>query len=371
MTQPRKTYAIEVFQFPTHPDAAKEDLVELESLIETVGYQLVGSEIYLLRNLDLHTLLGKGKLQDLKEQFENQGIDLIILDFAVKPYMLKNIEDIFNIEVMDRTRLILEIFKRRATSSEGKLQVELAEAKYELGRLSGGRGIEMSRLGGGVGTRGPGEQKGETDRRGYVRKIKILKDKLDHVNQNRMQQYKQRRRGNFPLVSFVGYTNAGKSSLLNALTKAGIRAQDELFSTVDPTTRKLFIVDTVFLLSDTVGVIKKLPTELVQGFESTLEQVTLADIVLLVVDCSDPLFDQKESHVRDLLKKLHVQSPILTLYNKVDALPEGTAVPTPDENHIYVSAVTRDGLDKLRERMYVMGTGKEFPEYAKQGFVAP
>ena len=349
MTNFRKTYAIEVFQYPTPKEAALADLIELKSLIASAGYFLSGSEVYQLRDLNLHSLLGKGKLEEFKAMFTKNNIDLIVIDFAIKPYVLKNIEDFFNIEVMDRTRVILEIFKKRATSAEGKLQVELAEAEYEIGRLSGGKGKELSRLGGGIGTRGPGEMKMEKDRRSYRRNIKTLKQKLQKVGKIRMLQYEKRHRQGFPLISIVGYTNAGKSTLLNALTKANVTAKNELFSTVDPTTRKLFIKDTQFLLTDTVGFIKKLPTELIEGFESTLEQITLSDLVLVVVDRSDEHYKEKEKNVISTLKKLRVQSPQLKVYNKIDQM-EGNFKNTRDT--VFISAEERTGLEELKESIY-------------------
>ncbi|MEI6222489.1 MAG: GTPase HflX [bacterium] len=345
----RKVYAIELYQYPTSKEEAEEDRQELEKLVTSAGYFMAGSEAYQLREIHPRTCIGPGKLEQLKEVVEENNIDLIILDFPIKPYALKYVEDFFNVEVADRTRLILEIFKKRATSAEGKLQVELAEAKYELGRLVGkGLGKQLSRLGGGIGTRGPGEQHMEKLKRAYARKMKTLKDKLKSVEKTRHQHYHERKEQGFPQIALVGYTNAGKSSLLNTLSGSSVQAKNELFTTVDPTTRKIHINNQDILITDTVGFIKKLPTQLVEGFESTLEQVTLSDLILVVIDRTDENYTEKEERVFEVLRKLHNTTPILKVYNKIDTLEEPYK---RDPEAIYISCKQKTNIDTLKEKM--------------------
>jgi len=376
----RKVYVIEAYRYPTPKAEAEEDLAELLRLVDAAGWEIVGSELYQLRKINPDTVLGKGKLEDLNLLFtefrkrigasskarrqsdedEAAGIDLVVFDFDLKPFQIKKIEDYFNIEVSDRTRLILEIFKKRAKSAEGKLQVELAESEYEIGRLTGGRGLELSRLGGGVGTRGPGEKIAEKDKRAYKRKIKSLKEKLKKVKKVRDQQSKKRVSEGYKTITLVGYTNAGKSTLLNTLTSSkAVRVRDELFTTVDPTTRVVCLEQPIadykderfqqlVLVTDTVGFIRRLPHELVEGFESTLGQVKQSDLVLAVIDVADKWYEQKEKNVFETLKRIGCHVPILKVYNKFDLMDSSRQI---DTDAVYISARTGEGLDELKNQM--------------------
>jgi len=356
----RRVYALEVYQYPTPKSEAAEDYTELQALIRAARFVPVGGEIYQLRDLNGHTYLGSGKLEMLLPELLAQQVDLVVIDAFIKPYQLKNIEDVFNIEVADRTRLILEIFKQRAHSKEGKLQVELAEAEYEIGRQIGGRGVELSGLGKGV--RGPGEQIAEKQRRAYRRKIKLLKDKLEEVKRTREAHANRRRTEAQHLISLVGYTNAGKSTLLNALMKSDeIVARDQLFTTVDPTTRKIFLSLTetgprFAYVTDTVGFIRKLPHELVEGFESTLDLVAESELALVVVDVSDPRWREKRENVLETLDSIGSKAPLLFVYNKIDQLPAGTTVPS---DGIAVAAALGEGLDRLKQEIERRVYGKE------------
>jgi GTP-binding protein HflX len=348
----RRVYAVEVYRHPVTKAEAEEDYAELQSLIRAAKLVQVGGEVYQLRDLNGHTYIGTGKLDNLFPVLIKNQVDLIVIDAFIKPYQLKNIEDHFNIEVADRTRLILEIFKQRANSKEGKLQVQLAEAEYEIGRQVGGRGVELSGLGKGV--RGPGEHIAEKQRRAYRRKIKQLKDKLEEVKRTREAHAKRRRTEARPLISLVGYTNAGKSTLLNALMKSDeIVARDQLFTTVDPTTRKIFLSQTesgprFAYVTDTVGFIRKLPHELVEGFESTLDLVAESELALVVVDVSDPRWREKRDNVLETLDSIGSKAPLLYVYNKIDQLPPGTDAP-PDG--IAIAAAAGQGVDRLKHEI--------------------
>ncbi len=348
-TAERKEKVILVGIAQEDADAELASLYELEELADTAGAEVL--ELFLQSREQPHpgTYLGSGRLKELKERISELGADGIICDDELTPAQARNMSDILDTKVMDRSLLILDIFAGRAATREGKIQVELAQLRYRATRLTG-RGTSLSRLGGGIGTRGPGESKLETDRRSIHRRIGILKGELEEVVRHREQQRDKRRSGTLPVAAIVGYTNAGKSTLLNTLTGAGILAEDKLFATLDPTTRSLALPggETV-LLTDTVGFIRKLPHHLIDAFKSTLEEARYADLILHVVDASNPQFKMQMATVYDTLRDLGVEDqPIITLFNKCDR-PLGDALLYDAEaaESLKISALKGDGLDEL------------------------
>lgn len=326
---------------------AESSLTELFELVESAGAEPVASISQKLDRPDTATCVGSGKLIEIKEYCEAEEIDLIIFDCELTPTQIRNIEQETDVRVVDRTTLILDIFSQRARSKEGKLQVELAQLKYSLPRLTG-KGIALSRLGGGIGTRGPGETKLETDKRHIRRRMETVKAQLKDVENHRAELRRRREKDSVITVAIVGYTNAGKSTLMNYLTEAGVLAEDKLFATLDPTSRSLKLPEGVtVMLIDTVGFVRRLPHHLVEAFKSTLEEAALADIILNVCDISSEEAQLHLSVTRDLLKELGCgDTPIINVLNKCDLLTErleeidlGTSV--------RISAVTGEGIDKL------------------------
>ena len=326
--------------------ATEESLEELEALLETAGGTCVGKLLQSRPAPDPHSFLGEGKAEELRQAVEATGADMVIFDNDLSPSQIRSLEQITEATVMDRSALILDIFAQRAKTREGRLQVELAQYQYLLPRLSG-MGASLSRQGGGIGTRGPGETRLETDRRHIRARIARLRQELEEVRRVRGVQRQLREKNSVPVVALIGYTNAGKSTLLNALTGAGIPANNRLFDTLDTTTRRLQVSDTLeVLLSDTVGFIAKLPHHLVEAFRATLEELQYADLLLHVIDAADP---EREAHmavVEELAEKLAPQGvPVIEVYNKADlAQPED--IPT-GENKIAISAFRGEHLDEL------------------------
>lgn len=330
-------------------DMAERSLDELKELADTAGAKTVGRVIQNRESVHPGTYLGKGKLQELREMLYETGATGVICDDELSPAQLKNLEDILDTKVMDRTMVILDIFAARANTREGKIQVELAQLKYRAIRLVGMRS-SLSRLGGGIGTRGPGEKKLETDRRLIHQRIGQLKKELEDVKRHREVTRQQRGKDHALTAAIVGYTNAGKSTLLNRLTGAGILAEDKLFATLDPTTRSFTLGDgQQILLTDTVGFINKLPHHLVEAFKSTLEEARYSDIVLHVVDCSNPQMDMQMYVVYETLKELGVHDKeVITVFNKIDAAGE-MRIPRDlsSDYQVKISAKTGEGLDEL------------------------
>ena len=328
-----------------------ESLLELEELTRTAGAVTVGSVMQSRESVHPATYLGKGKLEELKEMIYNLDATGVICDDELTPAQLNNLERELECKVMDRTMVILDIFAGRARTSEGKIQVELAQLKYRAARLVGMR-ASLSRLGGGIGTRGPGEKKLEMDRRLIHQRIGQLKEQLEEVQRHRTLIRTQRDKSRTKVAAIVGYTNAGKSTLLNALTGAGVLEEDQLFATLDPTTRVLDLPGKQqILLTDTVGFIRKLPHHLIEAFKSTLEEAKYADIILHVVDASNP---RKETHmhvVYDTLKQLGVENKkVITLFNKQDLCLDKEQLRDFQADHILnISARTGEGLEKVKE----------------------
>lgn len=328
----------------------EQSLDELCELATTAGAVTVARVIQNLDNFNPATYIGKGKIDEIKELIIEYDATGIICDDELSPAQMNNLSDALEIKVMDRTLLILDIFAARANTNEGKIQVELAQLRYRSSRLSG-LGNALSRLGGGIGTRGPGETKLEMDRRIIHERIGQLKHELEAVVTHRELTRSQRSRSNIPVVAIVGYTNAGKSTLLNTLTGAGILAENKLFATLDPTTRGLELESgQQILLTDTVGFISKLPHHLVEAFKSTLEEAVYADIILHVVDASNPAMDSQMYVVYDTLEKLGAgDKPIITAFNKIEIAGNKVLKDFKADKTVNISALHGDGLTELKD----------------------
>lgn len=334
---------------------ADASIAELGRLLDTAGADGVVSMIQRRPHPDNRTYLGSGKCAELKTLCENENITLVVADSELSPMQIRNLEDEVEVRVIDRSMLILDIFALHAGSGEGKLQVEIAQMKYTIPRLTG-KGTELSRLGGGIGTRGPGETKLESDRRHLRRRIFALEEQLATLEKSRATQRAARERAGIFRLAIAGYTNAGKSTLLNALTGAGVLSEDKLFATLDPTTRKFTLPSgREVLLTDTVGFIRNLPHHLIRAFRSTLDEVKYADAILVVADATDPHSEEQLAVTRDLIGELGgADKEVLLVYNKCDEL---ASVPPDGESVIHVSAKTGASLDKLVERIEALAAG--------------
>jgi GTP-binding protein HflX len=324
-----------------------QSLDELRELATSAGARVIEEVIQHRHRPDPATYIGKGKVQELRERILVEGADVIIVDDELSPSQQKNLTEELDIKVIDRTGIILDIFAKRARTREGQLQVELAQLNYRLTRLTGFRDY-LSRLGGGIGTRGPGETKLEMDRRQIRHRIATLRKDIEQVRKHRQLHRERRRRDQLPLVSLVGYTNAGKSTLFRALSREDTLVSSRLFSTLDPLIRRIRLGGkNQVLISDTVGFIKKLPHLLVSAFRATLEEVVEADLILHVIDVSDPDHEDKRAVVIDVLREIGAADhPCLTVYNKADLLDENATSGLPS-NVLLVSAVGGQGLDAL------------------------
>ena len=330
-------------------DDTQKSLDELKDLAATAGAETVGTVIQNREQMHPGTYIGKGKIEELKDLLWELDATGIICDDELSPAQMKNLQDELDTKVMDRTLVILDIFASRASTSEGKIQVELAQLKYRQSRLTG-FGTAMSRLGGGIGTRGPGEKKLEMDRRLIKSRIAQLNRELKDVKRHREVTREQRNRNRIPVAAIVGYTNAGKSTLLNSLTGAGILAEDKLFATLDPTTRGLKLPSgQEILLTDTVGFIRKRPHHLIEAFRSTLEEAKYADLILHVVDASNPQMDEQMFIVYETLKNLEVtDKPVITIFNKMDKAGNQQIIRDFHADYtVKISAKMKDGISEL------------------------
>lgn len=337
-------------------DDAEDSLAELAELVKTAGAVVVGTLIQKRESIHPGTYVGTGKVDEIAQLLAATGATGIVCDDELSPAQMKNLELILATKVMDRTLIILDIFAARATTSEGKIQVELAQLKYRLSRLSG-LGKSMSRLGGGIGTRGPGEKKLEMDRRLINDRIAQLNRELKEVVKHRDITRAKREKNDVPVVAIVGYTNAGKSTLLNHLTDAEVLEEDKLFATLDPTTRVLELDGhQQILLTDTVGFIRKLPHHLIEAFKSTLEEAKYADYIFHVVDASNPQMDKQMHIVYETLDRLGVRNKkIVTLFNKMDQRTDDEPLQDFRADHILmISAARNEGLNEIKELLQEM-----------------
>jgi GTP-binding protein HflX len=328
-------------------------MVELKELAQSAGAQVVSKVMQKREGRDVAYFIGKGKVEELRLMVQSMEADLVVFDDEISPSQQRNIEEVLGVKVLDRTGLILDIFAQRARSREGKLQVELAQLEYNLPRLQG-LGLVLSRLGGGIGTRGPGETKLETDKRHIRRRITALKEQLKEIKKQRGILRVERKKNRVPVASLVGYTNSGKSTLLNTLCGADVYAENKLFATLDTTTRQLLIEDNnTILVTDTVGFIRKLPHHLMDAFKSTLEEAVFADALVIVVDSSDPYAEDHIRIVDNILAELGAgDKPTVIAYNKIDKPVEGDRPKlSTDRPVIEISAKTGIGLDQLKESL--------------------
>jgi GTPase len=344
-----------VLAAPAKGANAEADLAELRELARTAGVEPVAELVQHRERPDPRTYVGKGKLAELQGTFKTSGAESLIVDDELSPVQQRRLEDALQARVVDRTQLILDIFAQHAVSAEGKLQVELAQLEYNLPRM---RGLwqHLERLGGGVGTRGPGESQLETDRRLARRRVTLLRERLRRLAKQRATRRKSRRRSETPTIALAGYTNVGKSTLLNALTDAGVSVDDRLFETLDPTTRGFEVDGRRYLVTDTVGFIRRLPHQLVEGFAATLEETLVADLVLHVVDASAPdeELDAQLDAVQAVLGEIGAgELPVELVLNKIDAVDplRRRRVGNRFPDSLQVSARTGEGLEELRERI--------------------
>lgn len=350
----KKAVLVGVARSSREVPSCERSLDELARLLDTAGGEEAARVVQIKPTFDPATVIGSGKVAEIAEVCKNAEITLAVFDMELSPSQIRNLEDgMGDVLVLDRSMLILDIFALHAKSGEGKLQVELAQLRYTAPRLTG-RGHELSRLGGTIGTRGPGESKLEEDRRHIRHRIDALTAALKEMEKNRATMRAARERSGIPKVAIVGYTNAGKSTLLNYLTDAGVLSEDKLFATLDPTTRKLILPEgEEVLLTDTVGLIRGLPHHLVEAFHSTLEEAALADVLLLLADYSDAEREEEVEVTLETLRSLGAEGkPLLFVYNKCDAatapVPETAFVP---EDTVYISARTGEGIDALLSKL--------------------
>lgn len=331
----------------------KENLCELEELVTAAGGEITASTVQVLPQWNPSTLIGSGKVTELKEMVSENQAQLVIIDHQLSGIQTRNLQEQIGCRILDRSQLILDIFAQRARTYEGKLQVELAQLLDQMPRMIGAWNDSLSRLGGGVGTRGPGETALENDRRRAKEKITLIKKKLEEVSQQRAQHRQSRKRNEIPSFALIGYTNSGKSSLLNRLTGAQVLAKNMVFATLDPTTRKVFLDDgPPAVVTDTVGFIRKLPPQLIEAFKATLEESTEADILLHVIDLSSANMDRQIEVVDGLIKEFKWENKkIIHVFNKFDVAPVDRQFRVKYFPKVFVSALTGHGFEQLKKIM--------------------
>lgn len=331
----------------------KENLCELEELVSAAGGEVIGSTVQVLPQWNPSTLIGSGKVGDIKEMVQESGAQVVVVDHQLSGIQSRNLQTEIGVRIIDRTQLILDIFAQRARTYEGKLQVELAQLLDQMPRMIGAWNDSLSRLGGGIGTRGPGETALENDRRRAKEKVALIKKKLEEVSQHRAQHRQSRKRNEVPSFALIGYTNSGKSSLLNRLTGAQVMAKNMLFATLDPTTRKVFLDEgPPAVVTDTVGFIRKLPTQLIEAFKATLEESAEADILLHVIDLSSPNMERQIEVVDGLIREFKWEDKkIIHIFNKVDVAPVERQFRVKQFPRVFVSALTGQGFEQLKKIM--------------------
>lgn len=333
----------------------KESLIELEDLASAWGAEVVGSSVQVLTQFQSATLMGSGKVEEIAQMIKETECEVIIVDHSLSGVQGRNLEKAFGVRVLDRNQVIVDIFAQRAKTYEGKLQVELAQMLDQLPRMVGAWLGSLSRQGGGIGTKGPGETALESDRRRIRERVKMIRKKLDGVRTQRKQHRSLRRKQKVPTFAMIGYTNSGKSSLLNQMTGSQVMAKNQMFATLDPTTRKVYLPEAgPAVVTDTVGFIRKLPPHLIEAFKATLEESEDADIILHVIDLSSPSMDQQIRVVEDLMTEFGWdKKPVIHVYNKIDVAPFERQFQVKSFPRVFVSALTGEGLDKLRKQMTV------------------
>jgi GTPase len=334
----------------------KNSLCELEELVSTAGADIVGSITQMVSNLNPATLIGSGKVEEIRELVIETQSQVVVIDHALTGVQTRNLEAVLGVRVLDRSQVILDIFARRAQTYEGKLQVELAQMLDQLPRMVDAWMGSLSRQGGGIGTRGPGETALELDRRRIRDRVKAIRKQLDDVRSHRAQHRSSRRRAQIPSFAIIGYTNSGKSTLLNVLTKSNVLAKDQMFATLDPTTRKVFLPDgPQAVMTDTVGFIRKLPPQLIEAFKATLEESAEADILVHVVDLSSPQMQNQIDVVNDMIQEFGWgNKPILTVFNKIDQAPFEKQFQVKAFPRVFLSALKGEGVERMKRTMVEM-----------------
>lgn len=333
----------------------KTDLCELEELASAAGAEVVGSTFQIVQKIQSATLIGSGKVEEVAEMLDGSDGNLVIIDHQLSGVQTRNLEKKWKVRVVDRNQLILDIFAQRAQTYEGKLQVELAQLLDQMPRMVGAWLGSLSRLGGGIGTRGPGETAIETDRRVVLKKVDQIKARLEKVRKNREQRRQRRVKNSIPSFALIGYTNSGKSTVLNALTNSNVLSKDQVFATLDPTTRQLYLEKHEAVITDTVGFISKLPTQLIESFKATLEESAEADILLHVIDLSNPSSKQQIKVVDDLIEEFGWgEKPILHIFNKTDLVKGQEAFKVDAFPRVFISAQNKEGFDLLKRKMSEM-----------------
>ncbi len=341
-------------------DTTEESIAELSELVKTAGGEAVCEVVQNKADIEAATYMGTGKLEEIKAAIETLDADMVVFDDELSPVQIRNISDFLGVKILDRSMLILDIFAMRAKSGEGKLQVELAQLKYRLPRLRG-LGTELSRTGAGIGTRGPGESRLESDRRHIRRRISALEEQIAELKKHRTLIRQRREKDGIITAALVGYTNAGKSTLLNTLTNSDVFAEDKLFATLDPTSRAIILDDNrKILLVDTVGFIRKLPHKLIEAFKSTLEEAVVADLLIHVIDASNPERDNQIGIVESVLDEIGASGkPVIGVFNKCDKLDASPIVSSNYDKNVFISAKSGENTDKLIEAIADTAPGKK------------